>query len=255
MRPRQTEIRTLSLDLRGFGIPRGLSGESPARDAGVSALFHALGISTLILIPLMTEARSPEARNRMAGVFVEPVVIASPALPPPPRAHAPRTRAAAVSSERRPEDRPAPPIRALLVPAVANDASPGDAGPIGPPGDRNGECALGAVCGDAPSPSIDTRPNDIVRIGPTIREPRLIDSRAPQFPPLALQAGQSGRVVIEAQVGRDGRIVRAQVVRGHTLFNESALASVRSRRYEPLLLSGVPTEFITTITVIFTATR
>ena len=42
-----------------------------------------------------------------------------------------------------------------------------------------------------------------------------------------------------------------KVLRGHPLFDESALAAVRQWRYQPLLLNGEPTEFILTVTVMF----
>ena len=62
-------------------------------------------------------------------------------------------------------------------------------------------------------------------------------------------------MILEAHVGEDGRVVDVRVIEGHRLFDESALASVRSRRYEPLLLNGVRSDFLVTITLTFRIRR
>ena len=92
-------------------------------------------------------------------------------------------------------------------------------------------------------------------MGGLIKEPRLIASHPPLYPPIARQAGASGRVVIEAYVGRDGLVGDCRIVEGSRLFDEAALTSVRSRRYKPLLLNGVPSDFLVTITVAFNINR
>jgi len=43
----------------------------------------------------------------------------------------------------------------------------------------------------------------------------------------------------------------ARVLRGHALFDDSAVTAVKQWRYQPLLLNGQPTEFILTVTVLF----
>jgi len=61
-------------------------------------------------------------------------------------------------------------------------------------------------------------------------------------------------VIIEAVVGTDGRVKSAHILRGHGLLDDAALASVGQWRYQPLLLNGVPTEFVLTVTVTFSLT-
>jgi protein TonB len=133
------------------------------------------------------------------------------------------------------------------------DPAPGDPdltpGVIGPPGGVEGSCPLGSLCGAA-APLPDPVPAT-VRIGGDIKEPQLIENRPPVYPPMAQAARVGGRVVLEAHVGPDGRVREITIVESHALFNEAALASVRSRRYEPLRLNGVPTDFLITITVAF----
>ena len=73
-------------------------------------------------------------------------------------------------------------------------------------------------------------------------------------PEIARLARVSGLVVIEAIGGTDGRVKDMKVLRGHALLDEAAMAAVRQWRYQPLLLNGIPTEFVLTVTVVFSLT-
>jgi protein TonB len=94
-----------------------------------------------------------------------------------------------------------------------------------------------------------------VRIGGNIRAPKLVYEVRPVYPPLAVQSRVQGTVVIEAHVGVDGLVRSARVLRGQLLLDDAALQAVRQRRYQPLLLNGVPTEFILTMTMVFQLTK
>ena len=52
-----------------------------------------------------------------------------------------------------------------------------------------------------------------------------------------------------------GQVKAVPVLRGAPLFDEPAVAAVQQWRYQPLLLNGVPTEFILTVTVVFNLPR
>ena len=52
-------------------------------------------------------------------------------------------------------------------------------------------------------------------------------------------------------MGVDGRVKNARVLRGLPLLNEPALEAVRQWRYVPLLLNGIPTEFLLTAVINF----
>lgn len=81
----------------------------------------------------------------------------------------------------------------------------------------------------------------VVRVGGDIRAPKR----------LASQAGLFGIVIIEARVGTDGWVKGTMVLRSQPVFDEAAQAAVMQWRYQPLLLNGVPMEFIPTVTVKF----
>ena len=90
-----------------------------------------------------------------------------------------------------------------------------------------------------------------LRVGGTITEPKKIKDLKPAYPPVALQAGVEGLVILEAIVGTDGSVRSAQVLRGHPLLDEAAMGAVQQWRYTPTLLNGVPVEVVMTVTVNF----
>lgn len=251
-------MSTLSLDLRGLEASHALPREAPAKGASLSLLLHSAGISTLVLIPLLQSTNPPEVAHAITTPLARPILVA---LPPPPglaRApapnHAPRPSVSALTPTT-----PTTIPHSFLMPALDPDtdlgARPGVGSPDGVDGTKavGRDCPLGSLCGPG-LPSL-AEPAKIVRIGGNIKEPRLIEGRAPQYPPLAQAAGVTGRVVLEARVGESGRMLDVRIIESHTLFDEAAIASVRSRRYAPLLLNGVPTEFLITITVAFNFRR
>ena len=64
-------------------------------------------------------------------------------------------------------------------------------------------------------------------------------------------AGTQGAVVMEAVISKAGRIESLHVVSGPDMLRRAAMDAVQVARYRPYLLSGVPTEVQTTITVVF----
>ena len=91
-----------------------------------------------------------------------------------------------------------------------------------------------------------------VRVGGTITEPKKIRDVKPAYPPVALQSGVEGMVILEAVVGTDGSVKSAGVLRGHPLLDQAAVDAVLQWRYTPTLLNGVPVDVVMTVTVNFT---
>lgn len=254
-------MKSLSLDLRRLEpLPEPFS-ETPARSAAVSLLAHAGGIGAIVLIPLLGASVPPETANAFNDPLVAPIIVALPPPPPPrqPPAAGPQRSAAASAAV-------APSTQTLTEPldtptslAPASDVLEPSTGilpgQVGPDSQAKGDCVLGALCGTGPAGVSEPGPPQTPRIGGVIREPRLISSRPPQYPPLAQATGVSGQVILEAHVSENGRVLEVRVVEGHPLFTEAALASVRSRVYEPLLLNGVRSDFLLTITMAFNIRR
>jgi periplasmic protein TonB len=74
----------------------------------------------------------------------------------------------------------------------------------------------------------------------------------PAYPEAARAQGIEGKVVLDARIDRNGVIESLSVRAGHPLLAESALETVRTWKYRPTNLNGVPVEVETDIEVTFT---
>ncbi|HYR42864.1 MAG TPA: energy transducer TonB, partial [Terriglobia bacterium] len=90
-----------------------------------------------------------------------------------------------------------------------------------------------------------------VRVGGSVKEPRVVKMVAPVFPPLASRAHVAGTVVLEAIVTVEGTVDRIRVVSGHPLLVQAAIDCVKRWQYEPTLLNGIATAVILTAKVNF----
>jgi protein TonB len=83
----------------------------------------------------------------------------------------------------------------------------------------------------------------------------LIKRVEPEYPAIAKTAGIQGSVVIKAIISREGRIERTEVLSGHPLLTQAALAAVRQWKYRPYYLNREAVEVETQITVNFVLNR
>src|SRR5580765_6162327 len=90
-----------------------------------------------------------------------------------------------------------------------------------------------------------------VRISQGVTKGLLIHKQEPTYPPLARAARVQGEVVLSAVIDINGQITNLQLVSGHPMLVQAAIAAVKQWRYKPYLLNGQPVEVETTITVIF----
>ena len=204
---------------------------------------HSIILAAVITLPLLIEDVLPEPGQAIRGFFVTPPDAAPPPPPPPPPAAAPRsaTRPAATRPQPVQEARFLAPIE---VPEEIQQ--PEEVLDLGVEGG-----VAGGVEGGLPQAQATPPPAALVRVGGVIRAPKLLESPRPEYPALASQARVAALLILEAEVGPDGRVRNVKVLRGHPLFDESAMAAVRRWRYKPLLLNGVPTPFLVTVTVNF----
>lgn len=72
--------------------------------------------------------------------------------------------------------------------------------------------------------------------------PRYRDNPRPDYPRAARLKGYEGLVLVDAEVGVDGRVgdVRLKASSGYTVLDRSALAAVRDWRFEPGRRMGIP---------------
>jgi protein TonB len=63
--------------------------------------------------------------------------------------------------------------------------------------------------------------------------PKAIHQVLPEYPSLAKKTGTEGMVQIEIIVGLDGKVEKAEVVKGHVIFNHPAMEAVKQWRFTP----------------------
>jgi protein TonB len=108
---------------------------------------------------------------------------------------------------------------------------------------------VGGVVGGLPDAP---PPQQAVRVGGQIKEPKNLKRVSPEYPDIAKQARVQGVVILECTISPQGRVTDVKVLRGLPLLNDSAMAAVRQWVYTPTLLNGVPVPVIMTVTVNFT---
>ena len=74
---------------------------------------------------------------------------------------------------------------------------------------------------------------------------------APEYPDLARQAGAAGTVVVQALIGRDGRVADTRVLKSIPLLDAAAEAAVRRWRFKPAQSGGAPIETWVSVPVMF----
>ncbi len=126
--------------------------------------------------------------------------------------------------------------------------------PIPPPPDR-------ILPPDRPSPAPAPPPPHVVAAprGEVVELPPVPDTQpvpvfrpTPVYPDTARDAGIQGRVVLRMRVGRDGRVVDAQIHHStHPLFDAAALDAGRRWRFEPARLRGEAVEATVYLPVLF----
>jgi len=238
----------------------------PHRHSGpllFSTTVHLVVVAALIAIPwLNVRAELPEVPDMLAFV-VSPAPPPPPPPPPPPAPSAtPPSTTKAVTPVRGPS-RAAPvtapsEIRKEVEPLEAHSEE-GVPGGIegGVPGGVPGGVVGGLTAAGMfppppppppPPPAVDRGP---VRIGGAITAPALLERVEPEYPQVAVNAHVQGVVILEATVGRDGRVEDVRVLRSIPLLDRPAIRAVREWRYSPLLLNGTAERFVLTVTVSF----
>jgi TonB family protein len=85
--------------------------------------------------------------------------------------------------------------------------------------------------------------------------PRRVKVVEPSYPKEAARAGLAGDVVVECSIDADGRVRGVELVSGVSPLTDAAIEAVRKWRYEPALVEGVATPFVTKVTLSFRAPK
>jgi periplasmic protein TonB len=233
--------------------------ERPLRDsrrgtAVVSVVAHVLLLAALLAGPLLyTTAHLPKVTHIAA------FIVAATPPPPPPPPPAPGARAAEPRPEAMPAESASPdsaPVEAPsgvrpepAVPPGLDGVEGGVEG--GVPGGVVGGVVGGLMTAPPPPPPPPAAPAGPVRVGGQITVPALVRRVEPSYPPVAVAARVTGTVVLELVVSADGLVQDVTVLRSQGVLDRAAMAAVREWLYSPLVLNGIPTPFIVTVTMNF----
>jgi len=94
-----------------------------------------------------------------------------------------------------------------------------------------------------------------ITISAGVSQGLLVKKVAPDYPLFAKENGVSGTVVLQATIGKDGRIANLRVISGPEELRGAALDAVKQWVYRPYLLNGEPVSVDTTINVAFNLGR
>jgi len=121
-----------------------------------------------------------------------------------------------------------------------------------PPATRNGKAAPAVLTVVLAFDADTGHVEDLQRIAPQGPQPRRTKTAPAVYPPDLRASRQQGRVVIDAVVSREGRVIDARVMSGTGGFEGAALDAVRQWEYAPLVVNGHAVPFVVTVTVLFT---
>jgi protein TonB len=237
--------------------------ERSLRSKVVAMAAHIVVVLVVVAIPLLTVSNQlpPIGPTMMA------FVTAVPAPPPPPPPPLPPSAPAKAAVEPvRTTGQFAAPIAApsTVEPehlSARDDSTSGVLGGVegGVPGGVIGGI-VGGIVSLAPPPPLPPPPppppppvaRGPVRIGGQITAPALLHRVEPVYPDVAALAHLSGIVILEALVGTDGCVESVKVLRSrHPLLDKASEEALLQWRYSPLVLNGIPTSFVLTVTFNF----
>jgi periplasmic protein TonB len=82
-----------------------------------------------------------------------------------------------------------------------------------------------------------------------------ITKAQPQYPANAKRANASGPVDVQITISKEGRVIEAKAISGHSLLREAAVEAARQWVFKPAILDGVPMETQIVITFFFKPPR
>ena len=91
-----------------------------------------------------------------------------------------------------------------------------------------------------------------VRVAGAIQPPTKIKNVQPVYPAVARQARVGGTVQLEVEIGEDGKVSDARVVKSVPLLDQAALDAVKQWEYTPMTKGGVAVPVVMMVTVNFT---
>ena len=237
--------------------PRTWMGRRSAVATGVSGALHL--VLLLIFATATVQLVGEPQREVLPLVIREPAPLPLPGAPtapemgPPapvvvPPADIPPAPKPVVKVTKPVEPKPAPKPKIAAKPKPAAPPRPVAAPPAPPPaappvatapeigtGTGGALGVAGGAAGGKPGGRLGGSGDDIFRVDQVAVRPAVIDAPPPAYPAIARARGQQGTVLIEAVIGRDGRIESdsLKVVASLPPFDDPALDALRRWRFKP----------------------
>ena len=214
-----------------------------------SFALQAVGLSVLLALPMFYTEGLPQVRLR--DLFLTP----PPASAPAPSVPHTRSRPAPSNLV---DGRPLEPSHIPRETVMIQDPEPPPAIPTGGSGIGIFQGPHAAELTRLTSSFSRVSPPAVPAPTPALSRPlsrwmegNLIRKVQPIYPPLARSTGVQGSVLLQAVIGRDGKIEQMQVVSGHPLLTKAAVDAVAQWLYRPYYLNDQPVEVETQVTVNF----
>jgi serine/threonine-protein kinase len=225
--------------------------------AAVAALALGLGLTLAVArrddppsagvsLPPVSPAPPPAAPSLATEPTLAPATQAPQSGPSvSTRAPAPvRAATRSPGAQPAPATAPAPSSTALAPPAIAV-SPPEPPGVVTPPPQsppvNSQEAPNPAPTRSAP-PAPRTQRGDLVEASDDVTLPTRLNVAEPVYPPLARRLKRQAEVLLRALVDENGKVVKAEVVRGDDSrlgFDEAALDAAYKTRYKPAQKDGV----------------
>ena len=90
-----------------------------------------------------------------------------------------------------------------------------------------------------------------VRVSSGVATRLLIKKVQPNYPEEAKHAGIQGRVLLQAEISKDGAVQNLLLISGHPMLAQAAIEAVKKWKYKPYLLNRQPVAMETQIAVDF----
>jgi protein TonB len=234
-----------------------ISSKLPSRRRGlttfVSLVLQAIFVAGLIVLPMLfTEALPLRGLKRILEIPAPPRLPQSETIPIVRQSH--QQGINAPEAIRVSQNVPRSPIPTVESPApFPNLADPSTFASNVPSGQTSTQISDVLNFHGTASPRNGSGPTTRWRVSGGVEQGLLVHEVKPIYPGLARQVGVQGEVILQAVIGKDGRIENLRVISGNPLLVKAAWDAVLQWRYRPYLLDGEPVEVETQITVNFKA--
>lgn len=113
----------------------------------------------------------------------------------------------------------------------------------------SGAMLVPSTAPNLPAPPRPSTPSPLSKT--LVREPKLISSTAPVYPPVAKQSNVQGDVVVSASVDANGKVGELAILSGPDALRRAAVDAVRQWKYQPATSNGTPVPSQVTVKVEF----